>query len=80
MDRSRDNVPRSSAELKLTAEEMAREHRTTPDPSIVTAAAENPAAVKAAGDHTDGVDLSAFDRFMSRTGGQPPRPGDELPA
>lgn len=25
------------------------------------------------------VDMEAFDRILNRKGGQPPRPGDELP-
>ena len=60
------------AALKSAAEAVAREDGTTLNQFIVTAVAEKLAALK-----TAGYDLSAFDRFMTPSGGEPPRPGDE---
>ena len=83
MSMSSNYALRLPASLKVVAEEVAREDGTTLNQFIVTAVAEKLAALKTAdylAERAGRADLSAFDRFMSRTGGEPPRPGDELPA
>lgn len=68
------------AALKSAAGTVAREDGTTLNQLIVTAVAEKLAALKTAGyfaERAGRADLSAFDRFMTRSGGEPPRPGDE---
>lgn len=74
---------RLPASLKSAAEAVAREDGTTLNQFIVTAVAEKLAALKTADDfaaRAGRADLTAFDRFMSRAGGEPPRPGDETPS
>ena len=73
---------RLPASLKSAAESVAREDGTTLNQFIVTAVAEKLSALKTAeyfARRTERADLAAFDRFMSRKGGEPPRAGDEMP-
>jgi hypothetical protein len=73
---------RLPSSLKKAAEELAREDGTTLNQFIVTAVAEKLSALRTAEyfrQRAARADLEAFDRLMSREGGEPPRPGDELP-
>lgn len=50
---------------------------------VATAVAEKVAALRTASCFTERkgrADWAAFDRLMARKGGEPPRPGDEMPA
>lgn len=74
---------RLPASLKSAAESVAREDGTTLNQFIVTAIAEKLSALKTAEyfeRRAERGDLAAFDRFMNRDGGEPPREGDEIPA
>lgn len=65
--------------LKKAAEDVAREDGSTLNQFIVTAVAEKLASLKTADYFSErGArgDLAAFDRFMSRSGGEPPHPED----
>ncbi len=68
--------------LKGAAEERARRGGTTLDEFILAAVAEKLAS-SAATDYfarrAERADPAAFDAFMQRAGGEPPRPGDEMP-
>jgi hypothetical protein len=73
---------RLPASLKTAAEDVAREDGATLNQFIVTAVAEKLSAMKTAAYFRDRAargDLAAFDSFMSRQGGEPPRDGDRLP-
>lgn len=73
---------RLPASLKSAAESVAREDGTTLNQFIVTAVAEKVSALKTAeyfSKRAGRADLAAFDRFMSRDGGEPPREDDEIP-
>jgi hypothetical protein len=73
---------RLPASLKTAAEEVARADGATLNQFIVTAVAEKLSAMKTATYFEERAargDLAAFDRFMSRKGGQPPGEGDRLP-
>jgi hypothetical protein len=73
---------RLPASLKSAAESVAREDGTTLNQFIVTAVAEKVSALKTAeyfSTRAGRADLAAFDRFMSRDGGEPPREDDEIP-
>lgn len=68
--------------LKGAAEEQARRGGTTLDAFILAAVAEKLVASRAAGyfaRRAKGADPAGFDAFMRRAGGEPPRPGDEVP-
>ena len=67
--------------LLNAAETVAREDGTTLNHFVVAAVAEKLAALKTADylrERASRADLSAFDRLMDRSGGEPPRPGDEM--
>ena len=72
---------RLPASLKAAAEETATADGTTLNQFIVMAVAEKVAALRTA-DHLTGrakrADFEAFDRFMAREAGAPPRPDDVL--
>jgi hypothetical protein len=73
---------RLPSSLKTAAEEVAREDGATLNQFIVTAVAEKLSAMKTAAYFEERAargDLNAFDRFMSRKGGEPPRDGDRMP-
>ena len=83
MGTSSNYALRLPASLKSAAESVAREDGTTLNQFIVTAVAEKVSALKTAEyfeRRAGRADLAAFDRFMSRNGGEPPRVGDEIPA
>jgi len=82
MGTSSNYALRLPASLKSAAEKVAREDGTTLNQFIVTAVAEKLSALKTAehfAKRADRADVAAFDRFMSRDGGEPPREGDEIP-
>jgi hypothetical protein len=73
---------RLPASLKAAAEEVARADGATLNQFIVTAVAEKLSAMKTAAYFQERAaqgDIAAFDRFMAREGGEPPRAGDEVP-
>jgi hypothetical protein len=81
MGTSSNYALRLPASLKGAAEQVAREDGTTLNQFIVTAVAEKLAALRTAAyfaERTKRADFEAFDRFMSRTGGTPPRPDDVI--
>ena len=72
-------LPRS---LKDAVERLSREDRTSINQFVATAVAEKVSALETARYFTDRrarADFKAFDKFMSRKGGKPPREGDEMP-
>ena len=67
--------------LKAAAEQVAREDGTTLNQFIVTAVAEKLSAMRTAdyfSQRAAKADFAAFDRFMSRDGGEPAGAGDEI--
>jgi hypothetical protein len=81
MGTSSNYALRLPASLKGAAEQVAREDGTTLNQFIVTAVAEKLAALRTVAyfaERTKRADFEAFDRFMSRTGGAPPRPDDVI--
>lgn len=74
---------RLPASLKREIERTAAADGTTINQFIVSAAAEKLSALRTAeyfATRAAGADLAAFDRIMSRKGGQPPSAGDEIAA
>ena len=72
-------LPRS---IKAAVVRLAKEDGVSMNQMIATAVAEKVAVLEAATffeERSKRADIEAFDRFMNRTGGEPPRPGDELP-
>jgi hypothetical protein len=72
-------LPRS---LKKAVERLSREDGTSINQFVATAVAEKVSALETArffADRKSRADFKAFDRIMRRRGGQPPRPGDEMP-
>jgi hypothetical protein len=72
---------RLPASLKKAVEAVAREDGTTLNQFIVSAVAEKLSALKTADYFTGRAargDVDAALRILSRPGGEPPRPGDEL--
>lgn len=70
-------LPRS---LKAAVERISRQEVTSINQFIATAVAEKVAALEAVAffeERRQRADFSAFDAIMARTGGEPPRPGDE---
>ena len=60
-----------------------REDRTSMNQFVATAVAEKSSALETARYFTDRkarADFKAFDKIMSRRGGQAPRDGDEMPS
>ena len=70
-------LPRS---LKAAVERISRQEVTSINQFIATAVAEKVAALEAVAffeERRQRADFAAFDAIMARTGGEPPRPGDE---
>ena len=70
-------LPRS---LKAAVERISRQDGTSINQFIATAVAEKVAALEAVAffeERRQRADFAAFDVIMARTGGEPPRPGDE---
>jgi hypothetical protein len=81
MGTSSNYALRLPVSLKAAAERVAREDGTTLNQFIVTAVAEKLAALRTAAyfaERAERADFEAFDRFMSRAGGAPPRPDDVI--
>jgi hypothetical protein len=73
---------RLPASIKAEAEKLAAADGVSLDQFVATAVAEKVSAMRTAtyfAERTGRVDWDAFDRLMQRAGGEPPRPGDELP-
>lgn len=72
---------RLPASLKAAAEKAAKADGTTLNQFIVVAVAEKVAALRTAdylAERAKRADFEAFDRFMSRESGAPPRPDDVI--
>lgn len=68
--------------IKAEAQRLAASEGTSLNQFVATAVAEKVAALRTASyfsERRGRADWAAFDRPMSREGGEPPRPGDELP-
>ena len=68
--------------LKAAVERLSRRDGTSINQFVVIAVAEKVAAMtteEVFAERRARADLAEFDRLMSRKGGEPPRPGDELP-
>ena len=73
---------RLPASLKKAVKRLSLEDRTSINQFVVTAVAEKVSAFETArffNDRKSRADFKAFDRIVKRRGGEPPRPGDELP-
>ena len=73
-------LPRS---LQVQAERLAAEDGISVNQFIATAVAEKISAMQTVqffAERKARADFTAFDRIMSRSGGELPQPGDELPA
>lgn len=73
-------LPRS---LKAAVERLSKEEGTSINQFVATAVAEKVSALKTAryfADRRNRADFEAFDRILNRSGGEPPREGDEEPA
>lgn len=73
-------LPRS---LKAEVARLSKEEGTSINQFVATAVAEKVAALRAAtwfAERRNRADFAAFDRILSRTGGEPPREGDEAEA
>jgi hypothetical protein len=72
-----------SIKAEAEAERLAAADGTSLNQFVATAVAEKVASLRTAYyfiEHRNRADWPAFDRLMARTGGQPPRPGDEVEA
>ena len=72
-------LPRS---IKAGVERAAKRDGTSMNQLIATAVAEKLSALETMDffrERAERADFEWFDRFMNRTGGEPPRAGDELP-
>ncbi len=72
-------LPRS---LKAEVERLAAEDGISVNQFIATAVAEKISAMETVrffAERKARADFTAFNRIMSRSGGEPPQPGDELP-
>lgn len=72
-------LPRS---IKEAVVRLAKQDGVSMNQMIATAVAEKVAVLEAATffeERAKRADYAAFDRIMNRTGGEPPRAGDELP-
>lgn len=73
-------LPRS---LRNAVERLSREDRTSINQFVATAVAEKVSALETAryfSDRQARADFEAFDRILRRSGGEPPRDGDEMPS
>jgi len=67
--------------LKAAVEALSKRDGTSINQFVVVAVAEKVAAMATAelfAERRGRADMAAFDRIMSRTGGEPPRPDDAL--
>jgi hypothetical protein len=74
---------RLPASIKAEAERLAAADGTSLNQFVAVAVAEKVAALRTADFFTERrarADWDAFDRLMSRRGGEPPREGDEIPS
>ena len=72
-------LPRS---LKAAAEKLSKQDDTSLNQFVVMAVAEKVSAMTTAAyfaERKSRADMDAFDRILSRTDGEPPCPGNELP-
>ena len=70
------------ASIKAEAEKLAAADGTTLNQFVATAVAEKVAAMRTVSyfaERRGRGDWASFDRLMSRSGGEPPRSGDEVP-
>lgn len=68
--------------IKAEAERLAASEGTSLNQFVATAVAEKVAVLRTASyfaERRSQADWAAFDRLMTRDGGEPPRPGDEVP-
>ena len=68
--------------IKAEAERLAASEGTSLNQFVASAVAEKVAALRTASyfaERRGRADWPAFDRLMARDGGEPPRPGDEMP-
>lgn len=73
---------RLPASIKAEAEKLAAAEGTSLNQFVASAVAEKVAALRTASyfaERRGRADWTAFDRLMARDGGEPPRPGDEMP-
>lgn len=73
---------RLPASIKAEAEKLAAAEGTSLNQFVASAVAEKVAALRTASyfaQRRGQADWAAFDRLMARSGGEPPRPGDEMP-
>ena len=73
---------RLPASLKAAVERLSQRDGTSINQFVVVAVAERVAAMTAEevfAERRARADLAEFDRILNREGGEPPRPGDELP-
>ncbi len=73
---------RLSASIKGEDEKRAAEEGTSVNQFVATAVAEKVSALRTArffAERKGRAEWRAFDRILSREGGEPPRPGDEIP-
>lgn len=73
---------RQPVSIKAEAEKLAAQEGTSLNQFVATAVAEKLAVLRTASyfaEHKGRADWEAFDRLMTRAGGEAPRPGDEMP-
>jgi hypothetical protein len=73
---------RLPASLKKAITELAKEDGISVNQFITIAAAEKLSAIRTAdffAERAARADMEAFRKLLNRTGGEPPRPGDEMP-
>lgn len=74
---------RLPASIKAEAERLALQEGTSLNQFVATAVAEKVATLRTAdffAERKGRTNWPAFDRLINRDGGEPPTPGDELPA
>ena len=82
MARTSNVALRLLSSLKAEAERVAKEEGTSLNQFINLAVAEKLAVLRTAAyfeERAARADPTAFDQILSRAGGEPPRPGDEVP-
>jgi hypothetical protein len=73
---------RQPVSIKAEAEKLAAQEGTSLNQFVATAVAEKLAVLRTASyfaERKGRADWEAFDRLMTRAGGEAPRPGDEMP-
>jgi hypothetical protein len=81
MGRTSNYALRLLASVKAEAEKVAAAEGTTLNQFINVAVAEKLAALRTVQffqERSARADFTAFDRLLTRAGGEPPRPGDEI--